>query len=488
MSDDLPRTADASWRGKGARADQGEDCPLRAAMARYRLASCSEAICDPAHSLKARLRHAAGALGIDPDRICLAWRSVRTKKGVKTPVFNLVFAFNPAFNEVLKRTGEATWSRTEKLWHVPQDGFCEHVQDDMFDVFFAATVDLDGAVAARTEVETASGIERRHYALLPAPVTVHLEDLQAALAESRPDDVFLDGHFRVFDGQSLSVAPSAFSTRHPFLLVRGQVRGAAPRYGAVSVLTGTLEAVGFHKESDILLARFHETVRANAEPVFCPVAQSRASSLTFVKNRIRESLAPAFRSLERLERVIGPCGASLVPLEHVEIMMGPGVKDMILGKVRTQPGGLPRDIADLLDQEGPREIILPLDGLDGREEQDLDLTMLHELAHHLALEEPALRDAPCHGVDFAIILACLSLLYGRISEPHLQSHLEFYNHPEIVQDVIETARRTLEIMEIRNTPRTIESLVEVRRTILERRKSFQADEAMAAARPALQGA
>ena len=478
MSEDLSSTADDSWRGKGARADQGAHCPLRSAMGRHPVVSCSEALCDPALSPKARLRHAAGALGIDPDRICLAWRSLRTKKGVKTPVFNLVFAFNPAFNEVLKRTGEATWSRTEKLWHVPQDGFAPHVVTDMFGTFFAAVVDLDGAVAARTDVEKASGIERRHYALLPAPVTVHAEDLQAALAGSRPDDVFLDGHFRVFDGKSLSVPPFAFSTRHPFVLVRGQVRGAAPRYGAVSVLTGTLEAVGFHKEADILLARFHETVHANAEPVFCPVAQSRAASLTLVKNRICESLAPAFRSLERIERAIGPCGVSLVPLEHVEIMKGQGVRDPVLAKVRPHPGGLPRDIADLLEQDGPREIILPLHGIDHQADREIDLTMLHEIAHHLMLEDPDLRGEDVHGVIFGVILSALVLLYGRIPHSHLHGHLACYMHEEDAEEIIGLGRKIIGIMESDHAPKTIQSVAEIYRQIMERRKSCPTVESM----------
>lgn len=419
--------------------DLGDICPFRALT--KNLARCEvdlTGIADAKNS-KAMLRLASTRIEADKERICLVWRSMRTKKGVKTPVFNLVYAYSPDVNDVLKETGQATFSMTEKLWHIPQSLLDDNIAEQLRDEYFSVIVDLDDKVAYATGIAPRSGKETRYYDLLPRPVTIHMEDLTDAMREERPGDHFTGRYDRVFNGQEF-IAPEggAFSTRHAFLLVRMPVCGGKLRYGVISSLTGTVEHVLFGSGASAAISRFHDSFAALKEPVILPVSGSRHETLMTVADDLRKMMRPALAEADALRTILPDLNVSLIPLEYAEVMHGEGMRSEVHGKVRVRRDPMMAEIAALTGQDGARDVIIPITPDQGRTTKDVRVTILHEVAHHLTFEDKNLDEKESHGNAFAVAFAVLAILSRTLTEDETTDHLAPYYGKEVARVWAET--------------------------------------------------
>ena len=432
----------AVMRGKGSVRDAGQECPMRIMT---RDLTPIDIDLSPAYrqdSDKAMIREAASILRIDPEKICFVWRSVRTKSGEKRSVFNFISRYNPDFNELLKETGQASFSRQEKLWSIPQDTFLEFVREEMSSDFFSVIIDLDDEACFRTTVAGNADTERRYYDLLPSPVTVRVADLIEAYGRERPHDEVIGRGLRVFDGQRLvSPGSETFATRHPFLLLRFSVKARRPRHVVVSTLSGEIEAVLFERNASMGLARFHEACNALNEPVMAPALTGRAASLETVSGLIRERMRPALDAVERLSQVLTDLDVSIVPLEYHEIIKGDGMQEPILAKVLLREGALSEGIARMTGQNGARNIIMSLAHMDARDSRDIEITIIHEVAHHLAIENETFGFDDHHGKEFGIMFAALARA-AILPLDSINRHLCCY-FPRAIADSIISAVKTL---------------------------------------------
>lgn len=407
--------------------DLGDLCPFRALTKNLDQFQVDLAGIADTKNSKAMLRLASMRIEADKERICLVWRSMRTKKGVKTPVFNLVYAYSPDVNDVLKETGQATFSATEKLWHIPQSLLDEDIAEQLRDEYFSVIVDLDDAAAYTTGIAPRSGKETRYYDLLPRPVTIHMEDLTDAMREERPRDHFTGRYDRVFNGQEF-IAPEggAFSTRHAFLLVRMPVSGGKLRYGVISSLTGTVEHVLFGSGASAAISRFHDSFAALKEPVILPVSGSRHETLMTVADDLREMMRPALAEADALRTILPDLNVSLIPLEYAEVMHGEGMRSEVHGKVRVRRDPMMAEIAALTEQDGARDVIIPISPDQERSQKDVRITILHEVAHHLTFEDENLNEKESHGSAFAVAFAVVAIISGTMTEDETADHLAPY--------------------------------------------------------------
>lgn len=206
--------------------------------------------------------------GCGKNQVILKKKINVTRNGIKNiPAFNLFFAYNQSFSQLLKSDYQGLFNR-DKTWNAvfeSYDIFKELVKEE-----YSIIIDMDEqTVEENNEAITTLKSNPFTYKLCPYYIKIEVKDIINDFNKIRENDII--DYVSIFDGSSFKrIITHDFYIKAPFAVLRVSGGKTAPRYISYSTLGKCIEDITFgsdSKETKTLMARFSDPIYEKDKPI-----------------------------------------------------------------------------------------------------------------------------------------------------------------------------------------------------------------------------
>lgn len=390
-------------------------------------------------------------LDCDRSEICLIYEHVISKNDTSNIVY-FYNSYNPDFNELLKTEScKAVFNGVIKAWHIPSEDAGKSEIIDGVSSFYKVVIDLNNLIIMINDYSPSQSLKTGvAFYYMPFHISIEKKEVFEAIHSYRPSDYFLSNSLYLHDGEKFIPFPDEdiIWTRSPFLLLRYSVAGGQPRYGSFSTIGKSMETVVFGndpKSTGKAIGRFMGACRSMKSPALTdgyseifPISEPLIKDLQGNFERFSESI-------EIIKNTLPDLSFSLLCSDYVTLMSDKHGADSnaIIAYVTTESNKNKNYLKKIYSFFGEGESEYPIiftrsiiDGWDEKEDNHFLVTMAHELAHYLVMDEPGEfphEDYFGHGIAWAV---CHDLLEYLFIEDYSGTEYKDY-HPQDIETILQ---------------------------------------------------
>ncbi len=390
----------------------------------------------------------------DKGEICLYENRIVMRDGQKTALTYFRYIYNESFNEVLKSTGEAVFSKNIKAWSLVLNENTKDVISERIGNFYRVVIDLSAMVIMLNEMQpNVTAKTRSAFNSLPFHIAVKKSEIISMILAKREAEKIKEDQIYINDGAQFVIYPEQdlIFTRSPFLLFRYAVMNGKPRYISVSTLGMTIECISFgnyDKKTSIAIARFMDTCRALKLPAFETSGDNVITEDLHHKDQLQGGFERFTDSINTIKTVISDLGFAPLCSDYVTLMSqrygADSLSACIIAYVAPSTDDL-HYLASIAAFFGYKKTDYPvvftrqiLDKWNEKEDYCFLVTSAHELAHCLVLENDGeFSYDGDHGITWAICQDLLEYLF--VGEYSLTAFREYHKSNDDLIMLIESA-------------------------------------------------